>query len=421
MSTQDTAVRTARASLSRVIEPGDLLGCLTVAELGPETAWDLIRSGGRAPAAQQQRIAEAAELVGLGLRQRSLSHGLERWRTRAPRADGARDLHRIRQLGGGLLIPEDSSWPAQLQDLHPAGPIGLWFRTRTRAEPGHEPMAELAQRMPEAHRGFAVVGAREMTDYGGRIAHELAQDLSGHGVTIISGGAYGIDAAAHRGALRAEQPEETHVAPTIAVLAGGADRLYPAGNEELLRAVTQRGVLLSELPPGSSPTRHRFLHRNRIIAGLSAASVVVEARARSGALSTAHHALSIGRPVGAFPGSVRSAASAGTHRLLRETPAQLVTDPAEVISLIASASAHPTDPRAQQPELPLRTDAENPLDHMSEADRRIYDALPKRGLTTPSRLTDVAGLPIPHILGGLTRLEAKNLARASGGQWGRAA
>lgn len=417
-SHQNESVRTARAGLSRVIEPGDTLGCTTVAVLGPEEAWALLSGSSPSTPSQQQRVAEAAELIGLAPKQRSLAAGLERWRTRTAKADGARDLRSIRRLGGDFLIPEDPAWPEQLNDLHPAAPLGLWFRSGT-AQDHEPPLDRIRRRLPQAHRSIAVVGSREMTDYGGRIAHELAHTLAGHGVSIISGGAYGVDAAAHRGALRAEPPNGQAPAPTIAVLAGGADRCYPSGNEQLLRSIADTGILLSELPPGSSPTRHRFLHRNRIIAALAGATVIVEARTRSGALSTAHHALSIDRPVGAFPGPIHSAASAGVHRLLQETPAQLVTDPADVVSLLTAGPDHAAAAPTLQPTLPLA--AHDPLDHLSEADRRIYDALPKRQLTTPGKLAEVAGLPIPHILGGLSRLQSKNLARASGGQWGRPA
>ncbi|WP_258933314.1 DNA-protecting protein DprA [Nesterenkonia pannonica] len=213
------SVREARASLSRVIEPGDLLGCLMVSLLGPQTAWELIRAESAPPTSSQQGVAEAAERAYLSQRQRSLRHGLARWRTRVRQADGPRDLRRIRQLGGDLLIPEDAAWPRQLDELHPAAPLGLWFRTAPAGASPQHTMEELSIRMPAPHRRVAVVGAREMTDYGARVAYELSEELASHGVTIISGGAYGIDAAAHRGALAAARAAEHRSAPTLAVLA----------------------------------------------------------------------------------------------------------------------------------------------------------------------------------------------------------
>ena len=155
---------------------------------------------------------------------------------------------------------------------------------------------------------------------------ESAAGLSDRGFVIVSGGAYGIDAAAHRATLASG-------GVTVAFLAGGADRLYPAGNSELLRRIASEGVVAAELPPGSAPTRWRFLMRNRLIAAAASATVVVEAGHRSGSLNTAGHAAHMGRPLGAVPGSVLSPASAGCHRLIREYAATCVTTPDEMAEL----------------------------------------------------------------------------------------
>ncbi|TLP79347.1 DNA-processing protein DprA [Nesterenkonia sphaerica] len=410
------SIRQARADLSRLIEPGDLLGSLTVSALGAEPALDLIRSGTGPSDRVQQQVGEAAETAGLTARQRKLAPALERWRTRRGQTGHRRMLDSLRRRGGGLLIPEDAAWPRQLHDLGAAQPVALWFRVA----PGEsDPYIEAPARLPHPARSVAVVGSREMTDYGAQVAWETARQLAAHGVSVVSGGAYGIDAAAHRGSLEGADEEQR---PAVAVLAGGVDRLYPAGNERLLHAVMDRGIIFSEMAPGSAPTRHRFLQRNRLIAALAAATVVVEARWRSGALSTAHHAMDIGRPVGAVPGSVHSASSAGCHRLLRHTPAQLVTDAADVMELVAADAAgvlaapdgHPAPEGASKPL------GESATDGLGDIDRRIYDALPVRSATTPSRLSEVAGLPIPHIFGALTRLERKKLVRRTTAGWGRA-
>ncbi|GAB3193562.1 DNA-processing protein DprA [Nesterenkonia suensis] len=441
-----------RAELSRLVEPGDVLAGLLVGHLGPTDAHRLICSEQRPSATLSTALAELGESAGLGPRQRDLETGLARWRTRRGQADGARELGTIRRLGGGILVPEDPSWPQELEELGGAAPMALWYRSSARDS------EEALSRLPHPARRAAVVGSREVTDYGLRVTAEMVEDLVGHGVCVISGGAYGVDAAAHRAALRqqgayADVPRsgDSDSAPTVAVLAGGLDRFYPAGNDALLRAVSDHGLLLSEMPPGGSPTRHRFLQRNRLIAALTAVTVVVEARWRSGAQNTAHHALAMGRPVGAVPGSVRSPSSAGCHRLLRETPAELVTDAADVVELIvdrrqAPGGANPAGgaaggttgasavgrSHAEQPRLPALASAavegsgrsrggerRDAVDGLSQADRLLFDALPLRRLSAPGKLSEVAGLPIAQVLGGLSRLQRAGLARESGGQWGR--
>ncbi|GAA4831855.1 DNA-processing protein DprA [Garicola koreensis] len=412
-------LRKQRCELSRLIEPGDLLGPTAVAALGVARTHELIFSGRRPTSDEQQAVAAAALEAGLNTSRLTLAGGLERWRTRAEQANGERDLRVLHRLGGGLIVPEDDAWPAQLNDLYPATPLGLYFRgPAVTADADPQQNYQLAlQRLPAPPRSIAVVGSREMTDYGGRAAFELAEQLAGHGVSILSGGAYGIDAAAHRGALHAEH-DERGASPTCAVLAGGVDRFYPAGNERLLRAVTERGLLLSEMAPGSTPTRHRFLHRNRIIAALAAAVVVIEARWRSGALSTAHHGLGLGRAVGAFPGSVYSSSSSGCHRLLRDTPAELVTDAAEVLEMIVAG------PGAEQPALQIPstepvTTPDRAADHLNDLDQRLYDALPAQRSTTAGKLCGVAGLPMPQVLAGMSRLERRGLASVADGRWRR--
>ena len=191
-------------------------------------------------------------------------------------------------------------------------------------------------------------------------------------------------------------------------MACGVDRYYPAGNEELLREVVRHGLLLSEVPPGSSPTRWRFLQRNRIIAALSAVTVVVEARWRSGALNTAHHAAALGREVGAVPGSVYSANSAGCHRLLRDGSAVCVTDAAETAELgspigLAGETAESTreEPKAVH-------------DGLTIEDMLLLDALPLRSGSPVEKLASVAGLSVPSVRAGLARLELEDLAARDG-------
>src|SRR5690606_18729050 len=243
-----------------------------------------------------------------------LLRAVARWAPRLDGLDPRRELRVLERLGGELLVPGDAGWPVGLDDLGPVRPLALWVR-------GNRDLAALAE------RSVAVVGARACTDYGRHVTGEIAAGLAARGFTVVSGGAYGIDAAAHRAAV-------VSGGPTVAFLAGGVDRFYPAGNTELLREVVgSGGAVVSEVPPGSVPSRVRFLLRNRLIAAVAGATVVVEAAWRSGSLSTAVRAAELSRPVGAVPGPVTSMASAGCHRLLRDGAAVCVTDADEVAEL----------------------------------------------------------------------------------------
>jgi DNA processing protein len=238
------------------------------------------------------------------------------------------------------------------------------------------------------------------------VTGDFAYSLAQRGFTVVSGGAYGIDAHAHRAALAGG----AGAVPTIAVMAGGVDRFYPSGNEDLLRAVCNQGAVLAEVPPGSAPTRYRFLQRNRLIAALSAVTVVVEARWRSGALNTAHHAETLGRAVGAVPGSVHSANSAGCHRLLRDGGAVCVTDAAEVAELASpSGSALPEQ----------RQGSAQVQDGLTLEDLILLDALPLRSTTSVEKLSAVAGLGQESVRAGLGRLGLLGLAVSERGGWKR--
>jgi DNA processing protein len=251
-------------------------------------------------------------------------------------------------------------------------------------------------------RAVAVVGARACTEYGEQVTRELAVGCADRGITVVSGAAFGIDAAAHAGALAAG-------GATVAVLASGVDRPYPRGNVPLIERIVAEGLLVSEVPPGSSPTRNRFVSRNRVIAALAGATVVVEAGWRSGATITAGVAADLGRSVGAVPGPVTSPASVGCHRLLRDG-VTCVTSPGEVAELV-----DPFDAAAgQQLELPAR-----PYDDLSPVDLRVYDALPLgRGAPLPS-IAAVAGLDTPAVLASLGRLDLLGLAARNGEAWRR--
>lgn len=280
-----------------------------------------------------------------------------------------------------ILTPQDPEWPRGLDDLQETRPHCLWA-----AGPGI--LDQLA-----GDRSLALVGSRASTPYGEDTAGSFAAAFAAGGGTVVSGGAYGIDAAAHRGALAAAD------GATVAILAGGLDRLYPRGNTDLLERIREQHLLISEAPPGTAPTRWRFLARNRLIAALSRATVVVEASWRSGALSTARLADQLSRPVGAVPGPITSAASAGCHRLIRDRGAVLITEPAELLDLLPGGPAAGEGSWAVQDELDL----------LSPADRRVLDAVPPRSSITPARLADEIGFPAAEVEATLARLQLLGL------------
>ncbi len=262
-------------------------------------------------------------------------------------ADPQRDLDTIDTLGGRLVCPGDAEWPEALDDLGYRRPVALWVR-------GALSLREVTD------RAVAVVGSRAASPYGSQVAAELAADLGHQGWSTVSGGAYGIDAAVHRGSLAAGTP-------TVAVLACGADVHYPSGNRRLFEDIAESGLLVSEWAPGSSPTRLRFLWRNRVIAALGRGTVVVEMGHRSGAQRTCTEAARLGRPVMAVPGPITSAVSAGCHALLRTREAECATSAADVLDLL-DPHDEPASARAQLTSEARRVlDALDPLEYQSVA------------------------------------------------------
>ncbi|WP_115788741.1 DNA-processing protein DprA [Arthrobacter silvisoli] len=385
--------RVARAALSRLMEPQDASGLALVRLAGAVDALRIATGQLTAGPSLEQEMA-ALLLEGGGGSWPGLAASLKRWMPRVPDLAPERDLASIQRLGGRLIVPGDALWPEQLADLGLHEPLCLWWR-------GHE------LEFPPARRTIALVGSRDSTGYGGAIAGEFAYGLGQRGYTVVSGGAYGIDAHAHRGALAGG----SSAVPTIAVMAGGVDRYYPSGNEELLRAVANQGAVVAEVPPGSAPTRYRFLQRNRLIAALAAVTVIVEARWRSGALNTAHHAESIGRVVAAVPGSIHSANSAGCHRLLREGGAVCVTDVGEIAELAGGSG----EDLAREQE-----DPGSEHDGLTLEDLVLLDALPLRTTTSVEKLGTVAGLGQDAVRAGLGRLGLLGLAVSERGGWKRA-
>nr|WP_314213811.1 DNA-processing protein DprA [Pseudarthrobacter equi] len=388
-----TPERLARAALSRLMEPQDAAGLALVQVAGAVDGLRIATGQVAAGPGLEQEISVMLTDNGPSASWSGLAAALKRWQPRIPDLAPERDLATMARLGGRLIVPSDELWPAQLADLGIQEPICLWWR-------GHE------QPLPALETSIALVGSRDSTSYGASVTGDLAYSLAQRGMTVVSGGAYGIDAHAHRAALAGG----SGAVPTIAVMAGGVDRFYPSGNEDLLRAVCNRGAVLAEVPPGSAPTRYRFLQRNRLIAALSAVTVVVEARWRSGALNTAHHAETLGRAVGAVPGSVHSANSAGCHRLLRDGGAVCVTDAAEVAELAAPSGTALPDQRKVAAQV---------QDGLTLEDLILLDALPLRSTTSVEKLAAVAGLGQDSVRAGLGRLGLLGLAVSERGGWKR--
>jgi len=282
----------ARAVWSVLTEPGDGVAGKLIAEHGPVRALSVATSAGR----------------------EDLGAARARWLPRLHPDAIAAALDAARRSGTSLVVPGDASWPARLDDLGEHAPVVLWRRG-----------AGIEDDSPTV----ALVGARASTAYGEGVAADLAADLTAAGVIVVSGAAYGIDGAAHRAALSTG-------GPTVAFLAGGVDRAYPRGHEGLLARIAGAGAVWSETPCGTTPTKWRFLARNRLIAAVADAVVVVEAGWRSGSLNTAAHAASLGRALGAVPGPVTSAASAGCHRILREYGGVCVTGAADVLEMVGA-------------------------------------------------------------------------------------
>ena len=385
--------RLSREALSRLLEPQDAAGLALVHVAGPDDALRIATGQLKAGTDLEREMTALLTDAGTASSWAGLAGCLKRWQPRVPDLAPERDLATMARLGGRLIIPSDGLWPGQLRDLGIQEPICLWWR-------GQE------QPLPGVEKSIALVGSRDSTSYGAAVTGDLAYSLAQRGFTVISGGAYGIDAHAHRAALAAA----SDAVPTIAVMAGGVDRFYPSGNEDLLRAVCNQGAVLAEVPPGSAPTRYRFLQRNRLIAALSAVTVVVEARWRSGALNTAHHAETLGRAVGAVPGSVHSANSAGCHRLLRDGGAVCVTDAAEVAELASPSGTAMPEPRQGSAQV---------QDGLTLEDLILLDALPLRSTTSVEKLCAVAGLGQESVRAGLGRLGLLGLAVSERGGWKR--
>ncbi|MER6673616.1 DNA-processing protein DprA [Streptomyces sp. NPDC000983] len=356
-----------RVFLTQVLEPGDETGGRWLRERGVrEVARSLRGRGAPLDGVSEKRWA--------GLR------------ARAGRAAPAQALDVARDAGVRFVIPGSGEWPRQLDDLGDARPVGLWVR------------GPAGLRM-WALRSVAVVGARACTEYGAHTAAALAAGLAERGWVVVSGGAYGIDGAAHRGALASG-------GATVAVLACGVDRPYPRGHTQLISRIAEQGLVIGELPPGEHPTPSRFIVRNRVIAALTRGTVVVEAAHRSGSLATARAAQRLGRHTMGVPGPVTSGLSAGVHELLRKE-AVLVTDAAEVVELVGEMGELAPDRRG--PVLPR--------DLLEPGARQVLNALPGSRAAPADEIARDAATTPDDAVARLYELRALGFVERHGDGW----
>ena len=319
---------------------------------------------------------------------------------------GAEELHRHlvaeRDPGGlrtDLAARLAAIDPVQLDDLSRAGqvqnrggtPLGLWVRGPLRLD--------------RLTGSVAVVGSRSATTYGADTAAEIAAAVGRAGRCVVSGAAFGIDQAGHRGALAGG-------GATLAVLACGADRTYPAAHRQLLDHLAAEGAIVSEAPPGWAPTRVRFLARNRLIAALSTGTVVVEAAVRSGALNTANWASRLNRALLGVPGPVTSAPSQGVHQLIRAGAATLVTSGREVLEAVGAAGEHLVEPPRGR---------ERPRDRLTTRQQQVLDAVPVAHGVRADSIARTAGIGLVEVRGALAKLEQAGLIEQDEGGWRLAA
>jgi DNA processing protein len=412
----------ARAALTYLAEPADRwLGRLLRLHGAPATL-DAIKTG-QLPGEQLPGPNSGAEcLPGLsdeearahrevlgtghglprGKARGAMKTAMERWRVRLPELPAPEEVLAFRESGVRIVTPGDPEWPGQLADLGEDQPYALWLRGN-------------ADLRFSCLRSVAIVGSRAATAYGSYVAAEFAASVAARGLAVVSGGAFGVDAAAHRGALGAG-------GVTIAVLACGVDVPYPAAHAELFDAIAAQGVIASEWPPGRHVSRLRFLVRNRVIAALAAGTLVVEAAQRSGALNTARHARDLDRRLMAVPGPVTSGLSAGCHQIIREWQGVLVTTATEVIEhlspvgapavaeSVAATAVGPDDPAdpatVARPPGRRAAPAVLPRDLLDLDSARVLDAMPRRGGIGTVRAAQRAGLAPAATATLLSRLAA---------------
>ena len=349
-----------------LVEPGDRVSGMLRNELGNVRALQKVLRGDARPEA--------------GVSSSDLASAYERWLPRYSNELPNQVLSRAIKSGLQLLLPTDELWPHALSSLGPHAPLVLWFQGS-------------ANNFTKLNRAVAVVGSRTCTNYGQRVTADVVSQLVSDKAAVVSGGALGVDAVAHRVTLGRE-------GLTVAVMAGSLDNLYPSGNWELFDEISHAGLLISEMAPGSNPTRWRFLQRNRLIAALTEALIVTEAGWRSGSINSASHAAELGRRVFAVPGPINVPSSAGCNRLIRDHKAEMLLDPADLPS-----------------ELGWRTAIAPSTGSLGSLELRALDALTTKEQSFENliKASGLTGTELRIALGGLQIAELAS--RTSGNGW----
>lgn len=354
--------RRALIALAHIVEPADPAIGMLVDRVGPVDALDAISAG-------RVRVRHATSLQA-------------RWRA----LDLDAELGKAQQAGIRIIERDSEHWPVQLDDLGTDRPFALWVRGSA------DPRTVLQQ-------SAAIVGTRDPSPYGQHIARTWATGLVERDYSIVSGGAFGIDAAVHRAALDVS-------GHTVCVLACGVDVAYPSAHGPMFDRIARSGLVISEAPLGFGARRQRFLTRNRIIAALASATIVVEAAHRSGTMSTANAAARLARLVFAVPGPVTSMVSAGCHRLISQQVAMLAAsldDVLETMSPVGTTltAAAPRDPR----------------DDLTAAQAAVLDAVPTREAVPFEQLVTMAGLDVNDTALALAALQRQGFVAAASDGW----
>jgi len=369
----------ARIVLGHAAEPGSRdLGEL-VRAIGPVEALNRVRAGAVPESLREVSLARLSSVD--------------------PGRLAASALEKAAAIGARIVTPEDDEWPARLDDL-----VAISRPVRDRVERDTDPPQCIWLRGPwplseACERSVAIVGARASTAYGDHVASDLAFGLAERGWTVVSGGAYGIDASAHRGALAAG-------GRTVAVLACGIDRPYPPSHRLLFDRVAEAGLLLSEWPPGADPHRHRFLVRNRVIAALTKGTVLVEANLRSGARFTLGRARDLRRMAMVVPGPVTSALSAGSHEELRTEETVLVGNVAHIVDAVGTIGIDLAPVARAEP---------TPRDRLTPVQRQVLDGVRPRKILTAEQIAASVGVSPRDARAALPVLERGHFVTAQDG------
>jgi DNA processing protein len=371
---------------SVLCEPGDGTAGLLIDRLGSSRSLQLIIKRSSAGALLQE-LSQAGHVADVDSEKKllkDLADGLERWTPRLSLQNLIHSLQLHARIGGKIIFEHEAQWPTGLLDLEVHRPRMLWYRGNRSA-------------IESASKSISIVGSRACTSYGENNTHEIVSAVAGAGVAVISGGAYGIDAAAHRAAL-------AHGTPTIAILAGGLDTLYPRGNTQLLNRIIAEGALVSEVAPTVAPSKWRFLQRNRLIAAAAQCTLVVEAGFKSGARNTATHAASLQRPVFAIPGQINAPASQGCNWLIANKVADLIQGPADLLEMAGFSD--------------LQQDFE--MASLGALETRALDAVGFSPMGT-GEIAKLAGLTANEARFALATLQLSGLLIQQGSKWIRAA